>query len=218
MYSLSFDTTTSTVSVALFKGNNSISAFEKTSEFGQAEMLVSAIENILKEQALNFADLSLISVCTGPGSFTGVRSSLALARSFGLACQKLALCGVSAFEAYAADFSPDEYADINAVLIETKRDDFYVQYYDSSMQKPEEPTTAFESDILKRLRGKKVSLSGNAVERFLSHPRGLSLHAVKLYQQPPLKSLALCGIKKFIQGRPDYPKPLYIKAPDVCIK
>lgn len=218
MYSLTFDTTTNAVSVGLFKSDTPISIFEKSLEFGQAEVLLSAIQNILKTQALNFSELSLVTVCTGPGSFTGVRASLALARAFGLAYPTLKLCGVSAFEAYAKDFKPEECADINAVLIETKRDDFYVQYYDSALQKLAPPEAASYTDILKRLHGQKVSLSGDAPERFLSRPGGLNLHALKLYQKPPIQSLALCGIRKFAAQKTDYPKPLYIKAPDICIK
>ena len=218
MFSLTFDTTSSAVSVALFQDKTCLDSVEEEMEFGQAEALMKAIEKLLSKNRLTFADLSLLTVCTGPGSFTGVRSSLAAARTFGLACPKLTLCGISAFDAYAADLAPDERAEINAVLIETKRDDFYVQYYNQKLEKLGEPSASLDADIQKRLTGLKVSLSGDAVERFLNRPRGLSLHAVKLYQQVPLQSLANVGLAKFASGKADYPKPLYIKAPDVCIK
>lgn len=218
MYSLSFDTTASYCSVALYKENALQARFEKQMEFGHAESLLTEIQNILEKENLQFTDLSLVNVCTGPGSFTGVRSSLAAARTFALACPKLQVCGVSAFEAYADSLEPSEQAEINAVLIETKREDYYVQYYDQNMEKLEPPSTAFEDNILEKLRGKKVSLAGDALERFLNKPRGLSLHALKFFDHVPLENLAHCGLKKYHQKKTDYPKPLYLKAPDVCIK
>ena len=79
-------------------------------DFGQAEALFPAIREILQNRQLQPAELDLITVCCGPGSFTGVRSSLAAARTLGLALQKTALTGVSAFEAYVHDLAPEELA------------------------------------------------------------------------------------------------------------
>lgn len=218
MYTLAFDTTSDFCSVGLFKDGKSQEVFEKEMDFGQAEVLMPKIAEILQNRDLRFKDLGLAVVCTGPGSFTGVRSSVSAARSFSLACPEVTVCGVSAFEAYAADFEPDELAEINAVLIETKREDFYVQYYDCKLGKIGAPGTAFYEDIKHFLSSHKVSLAGSGVERFLSKPSGLSLHAIKMQSHPPLDKLALMGINRYSQKNTDFPKPLYLKAPDVCVK
>ncbi len=218
MYTLAFDTTSNFCSVALFKDKEEQERFEEEMDFGQAEVLMPEIARMLKNHGLQFADLSLTVVCTGPGSFTGVRSSISAARAFGLACPEVTICGVSAFDAYAAEFEPEELAEINAVLIETKREDFYVQYYDKKLAKMGAPMTAFYDDIIHFLSSHRVSLCGDGVERFLNKPSGLSLHAVKMQYNPPVDKLALIGLNKYQAKSTDFPKPVYLKAPDVCVK
>ncbi len=218
MFTLAFDTTSNFCSLALFNDNKEVARFEKEMDFGQAEVLMPQIAAILRGHNLEFKDLNLAVVCTGPGSFTGVRSSVAAARAFALACPSVTVCGVSAFDTYAADFEPDELSEVNVVLIETKREDYYVQCYDKELNKLSEPTTAFYDDIIRSLQGKSVSFAGDGVERFLNKPSGLHLHAVKTHFNPPVDKLALIGIKRFLNKTVDFPKPLYLKAPDVCVK
>ncbi len=218
MFTLAFDTTVNFCSVALFENSTKITSYIKEMDFGQAEALIPAIGTLLENRGLQFKDLQLAVVCTGPGSFTGVRSSIAAARAFALACPEVAVCGVSAFDAYAADIAPDELAEINVALIETKREDYYVQYYDRQLNKLEPPKTAFYEDIVHNLNNKKATLTGDGTERFLSRPSGLNLHAVKMPLNPPIDKLALIGINKYDNKNIDFPKPLYLKAPDVCVK
>lgn len=47
-----------------------------------AELVIPAIESILTKTRIAVRDLSLLSVCNGPGSFTGVRVGVNVARSF----------------------------------------------------------------------------------------------------------------------------------------
>ena len=218
MFTLAFDTTVNFCSIALFEDVKKLDVFEQEMDFGQAETLMVKIDEMLKRNELSFKDLSLVVVCTGPGSFTGVRSSVSAARAFKLACPDVCVTGVSAFEAYAEDISAEESAEVNAVVIETKREDFYIQYYDKSFKKIMPPQTAFYDDIISFLSSKKVTLIGDGVERFLSRPSGLCLQAIKIKQKADIEKLAIAGIKRYINKTTDFPKPLYLKAPDVCIK
>lgn len=218
MYTLAFDTTVNYCSLVLFNGTKPLDRFEQEMDFGQAETLMVEIDNILKRNNLAFGDLSLIVVCTGPGSFTGVRSSVAAARAFKLACPDVCVMGVNAFETYVSELSDNNLSEVNAVLIETKREDFYVQYYDNNLNKIMPPMTAFYDDIIRFLSSKNVTLIGDGVERFLSRPSGLSLHNIVMKDKINIDKLALTGIKKYADKVIDFPKPLYLKAPDVCIK
>ncbi len=218
MLNLAFDTTAMGCAVALIKDDKLLQKSVKKMDFGQAESLMMEIKQILKNQALEMSDLDLITVCSGPGSFTGVRSSLAAARTFGLALPKTGLTGVSAFEAYIEDLDFDELAEFNAVIIETKRSDFYFQLFDAKKKPLSEPMAAEYDDIIKMLRHKKVSLIGDGVERFLAKPSGLSLHAVRMEDMISIEALARCGKRRMEQKNLDYPKPLYLRAPDVCVK
>ena len=172
---------------------------------------------MLKAAGMSLKEMDLFAVSAGPGSFTGVRSSIAAARTFPLACKNLALGGVSAFDAYVLGLAEDERADLNAVIIETKRADFYIQIFDRELNKLTPPQALAYEDILPLLRGKKVSLTGDGVERFLSSPSGLSLHCIQMPETLDIELLVKAGLKQYQDKRLDYPKPLYLRAPDVTM-
>ncbi len=215
MYNLIFDTTAGSCGVCLQQDGNIIAKSYKEMDFGQAEELLVSIKDILEAQNLTMIDLDVISVCTGPGSFTGVRACIAAARIFSLALPKCKVLGVSAFESYIYDLSEEELADINAVIIETKRNDFYCQLFDRNRNKISEPLAAQYDEIIPLLKNKKVSFVGDGVERFLSISNNLSVHAIKKYRSLPVETLAFCAWKKYMDNKIDFPKPLYIKSPDL---
>lgn len=215
MYILAFDTTACGCSILLTEDGKEIGEYAEEMAFGQAEVLIPEIKKMLEKNNLQFADIGVAAVCVGPGSFTGVRSSISAARAFGLACPDTTILGVSAFEAYAQNLEEGELATINAVIIETKREDFYYQLFDKNLNKLTEPQTGTSDEIIDQLRGPKITLIGDGVERFLSKPSGLSLHVIKMLKCPPIENITLCAYRKYKNKVLDFPKPLYIRAPDV---
>ena len=220
MYTIAIDTTATSCSVALIKDDKLLDSFVEDMDFGQAEVLIPAIRDLLAKHNLEVRDLGLMVVCVGPGSFTGVRSSISAARAFGLACPQMVVGGVSSFDAYAyaLSWNPEEIAPVNAVIIETKREDFYYQLFDEHLIKISDPSAAVRDDIIAALRDKKVTFVGDGVERFLASPTGLSIHAIVMKPHLDVEDLARCGLRKFNRKTTDYPKPLYLRAPDVCVK
>lgn len=219
MYNLTFDTTGSSCSIILQNDSDVISVYEKTMDFGQSEELMVQIEIMLNQQGLKFSDIDVLFVCVGPGSFTGVRSSISAARVFNIACPKLTVGGISAFDAYINVLSEDELSDINAVIIETRRDDFYIQIFDRNHNKISEAMALNRETIICALKefGCGVSLVGDGVERFLCTPSGLCLKTIKILDSLPIKALAQTGLKQLKDKKINYPKPLYLRAPDVSI-
>ena len=218
MYTLAFDTTADCCAVALLKDNLVVEKFSEEMDFGQAEVLIPQIQAMLQKQNLTFSELNLLAVCVGPGSFTGVRSSIAAARAFGLACPELKITGVSAFEAYVHSLDMSELSEYNAVIIETKRADFYFQLFNGRLEKICDAEALPYEEIINRLKGKTVTLIGNGVERFLDKPSGLVLHAIRMDKTASISDLAACALQKFQHKKLNYPKPLYLRAPDVCVK
>jgi len=218
MFTLAFDITTSFCSIALFENDIRKDIFELQTEFGQSEMLISQIQNILERNHLNIQKLNLLSVCTGPGSFTGVRSSISAARAFGLANKNLALCGINAFEAYGASLDKQKRSDIVAVILETKREDFYVAYFDQNLNRISSPKAAVFEEIVRDLKSNSITFIGDGVQRFLSKQTGLHIHDIVFTSHPPINQIALSAIARFKEKKLDFPKPLYLKAADVCAK
>ena len=202
------------------KDDKLLDSFVEELDFGLTEVLIPAIRDLLAKHYLEVRDLGLMVVCVGPGSFTGVRSSISAARAFGLACPQMVVGGVSSFDAYAyaLSWNPEEIAPVNAVIIETKREDFYYQLFDEHLNKISDPSAAVRDDIIAALRDKKVTFVGDGVERFLASPTGLSIHAIVMKPHLDVEDLARCGLRKFNRKTTDYPKPLYLRAPDVCVK
>ena len=102
MLTLAFDTSTKTASVALLKGE--ILLIEQFINTGKnhGETLLPAIENILTIAGIGIAEIGLLAVTVGPGSFTGLRVGASSAK--GLAFSKgTPIVGVSTLDALAAN-------------------------------------------------------------------------------------------------------------------
>jgi len=217
MYMAVFDTTAGGVVLALYNDGNPVWRFEKLMEFGQAEELAVQFKQMLDENALSFGDIGLLGVCTGPGSFTGVRAGLAFARGLSFGAPELKITGVSAFEAYARMLRPGDLAYYNAVVIETKREDFYFQLFDENLHKISEPSALGRDEIAKMLKGRQTSFIGDGVERLLSVSLGLQIKTVEPAEILSAEALFAATRQKYLNKTLDFPKPLYIRNADVRV-
>lgn len=97
---------------------------------GQAERLMPMILAVMTAARRGFADLDLIAVTVGPGSFTGIRVGLAAARGLALA-GNIRTAGVTTFDA-ALEALPTAGTAGSAIAIalDSKRGDLFVQFYD----------------------------------------------------------------------------------------
>lgn len=83
---LQIETSTQNCSVALSKNGKTISVIENKTNFSHAEDLASFVDDILKLNHLSASQLTAIAVGKGPGSYTGLRIGVSLAKglAFGL--------------------------------------------------------------------------------------------------------------------------------------
>lgn len=85
MATLAIDTSDSQCSAAVFQPGKPVAVRAENIGRGHAERLIPMIEEILEEAALGYEGLSRICVVTGPGTFTGLRIGLAVARGLAFA-------------------------------------------------------------------------------------------------------------------------------------
>ena len=218
MYTLVFDTTASGIAVALYKDRTQMKKVEKMMEFGQAEALAVDVKKIIDDANISFDEIGLLGVCSGPGSFTGVRAGLAFARGLALGNTNLQITGVSAFDAYVRMIKPENRAFYNAVVIETKRDDYYFQLFDEKLRKISEPMALERDEIIQRLKGHQTSFVGDGVERLLSVSSGLQIKSVEITDMMSVEALFEGTYQKFLEKTLDFPKPLYIRGVSACAK
>ena len=96
MLTLAFDTATDVATSALVRDGDVLG--ERSS---RAVTVLADADELLREAGLGPADLDLLVVGVGPGSFTGVRIGLATARGLALALD-FGVAGVSTLDALAA--------------------------------------------------------------------------------------------------------------------
>ncbi len=91
---------------------------------GQAERLLPMIEDIIAKAGLTLADFAAIGVGVGPGNFTGIRISVALARGLALGLSIPAI-GVTGFDARAQGTDKNDFY----VTISAPRGQVYAQRF-----------------------------------------------------------------------------------------
>lgn len=218
MKTLVFDTTAGGTVIGLYDDKERLCKIEKIMEFGQAEELAADTAQILKDHQLTFSDIDLLGVCTGPGSFTGVRAGLAFARGLALGAPKLKITGVSAFEVYIRMLKESDRAVYNAAVIETKRDDFYFQLFDKDLNKLTGPLALEREEIAKMLKNHQTSFIGDGTERLLSVSMGLQIKQAEPVGVVSADALFEAVYRKYSDKTLDFPKPLYIRGADTCVK
>jgi tRNA threonylcarbamoyladenosine biosynthesis protein TsaB len=104
---LAIDTSTKVVGVALYNGTQVLSENIWTSNAFHTVELAPAITSMMDRSQVKFADITAVAVALGPGSFTGLRIGLALAKGMTLA-GRLAIAGIPTLDILAAAQPPSD--------------------------------------------------------------------------------------------------------------
>lgn len=214
---LAFDTALFSCSVALYDAEVELCvASEQTKMMrGQAEALVPMVQSILEKAGAAFSDVDLISTTVGPGAFTGLRIALSTAQGFSLALKKPVI-GVSTLEILAAQyFSANELPEnhLLCVLIETKRQDYYCQFFNadgSEFTKPE----ALSGEAVRDIHdAQNVVYTGDATGRFADR----DTNVCDGYDFPDPCVVASMGFEKYKKNEVQPLEPLYLRGADVSV-
>lgn len=120
---LAFDTAGPWITACLRHSDGRVVLRHEAMEKGQAERLMTLLEETLAEAGIGWSDLGRIAVGTGPGNFTGVRISVAAARGLALGLGIPAL-GITRFEAVAHGLPRPV-----TVVEDARRGEVYVQMF-----------------------------------------------------------------------------------------
>ena len=129
---LAFEASTNQLSVAVYADGVIRAMKMAEAAFGQAASLVPLAVSALSEADIDFAEISHVAAGRGPGSFTGLRVSLAAAKGVCLA-HDLPGLGISGLEALAYSCG-DEDGDLPILcLADTRRGNVYAQFFAADM-------------------------------------------------------------------------------------
>ena len=91
---------------------------------GHAEVLMELIEACLDQSKTTYNDLNRIGVTIGPGSFTGVRVGMSVARGLGLSLN-IPVLGISTLDACEAKAEKSRHDGKLVTLLDAKRGELY---------------------------------------------------------------------------------------------
>ena len=129
---LAFEASSSNLSVAVYKKDSVLAMQKIKSSFGQATELIPMAVRALADARVGFSNISHVAAGCGPGSFTGLRVSLAAAKGVCLA-HDLPGLGISGLEALA--FSSCEHLTGRPVLClaDNRRGAVFAQLFSSDI-------------------------------------------------------------------------------------
>jgi len=161
---LALSTTSSSGSIAIYKQDHISYINHLDIKVTHSERLLPQIDAGLENSKLHIAEIDLIVIANGPGSFTGLRIGLATAKGLCFAHQ-IPLLPISTLELLATNIAPSE-KNILA-LIDAKMQEVYAALYskDLDILIPECNTTPKE--LFKSIK-EPVIIVGDGAKKFLN--------------------------------------------------
>lgn len=161
---LTFDTCFNKSYIALCSGQNVIASkiIESDESNYHSAFLISSIRDILKNNNLYIKDINVIGVNAGPGSFTGIRAGITVARV--LAQQfNMKICPVSSLKILSCLNKSDKKT---ITLLDARKNKFYFAMFDT-MKANVQPILIEKSELIEKLDSDSFIVSDLSVHEYL---------------------------------------------------
>jgi len=130
MISLFIDTSLSDVSIALIKDEKLLTIIHRDISNERSIYVVKYIDDILKENLISPSEVNEIIVVNGPGSFTGVRIGVTIAKTYAY-LKKIRIVTITSLLARVIGLDSKYLMS----LIDAKHDNYYIGLYDKNYNK-----------------------------------------------------------------------------------
>ena len=219
---LNIDTSTDVCSVAIARDGNVIALKENDEGFNHSTLLGVYVDDLLKENDLTASDLYAVAVSMGPGSYTGLRIGVSLAKGicFGAGKPLIAVSTLAAL-ANAVAQREDEEA-FYCPMIDARRMEVYAAVYDRALkvQRAIGADIIDENSYAEYLEKHPVYFFGNGAAKCkekLSHPNAHfieNIHPVAKWMFPLAeKAMAVEDFKDVAYFEPFYLKEFVASTP-----
>ena len=125
---LGIETSTKICSVAISNGNKLLALEEEGGDYSHSEKLTVFIQKVVKKTSLNLREIDAVAVSKGPGSYTGLRIGVSVAKGLCYALD-IPLIAVDTLQAMA--LHPKLSADLFCPMIDARRMEVYTAIYDA---------------------------------------------------------------------------------------
>lgn len=146
-YILHIDTSTEICTVALSKDGTVVGTVQNTEPRNHASVLNNNIAQLLATAEMTLKDIDVVSVCGGPGSYTGLRIGLATAKGYCYTLDKPLMLH-SRLLLLANNYN--NAAASTLAIQEAREGEYFIAAYNSDLQPLLEPCHVHEADILEK--------------------------------------------------------------------
>ena len=176
---------------------------------GQAEALAPMVQDTMGLAGVAFKDLARIAVTIGPGTFTGVRIGLAMARGLGTALN-IPITGITSLAAIACNETAGDRPIV--VAADARANEIYFASYDASGHELIAPVIVALTETHKLMPTHPVKILGTAADLLL-HKNGKQHVRSDAGDMPIAANFVMLAASIPTSSVP--PEPLYLRPPDV---
>ena len=173
-----------------------------------SEALVAEIENLLYSASKSYKDLTKIVVINGPGSFTGIRTGVTVAKVLALSLN-IPVCGISQFDLLSLEYSKIQSNKDQKIYIHINDHKFFFQSILKSGKKSEISIVNFETDKLTDILGSDVISDDNKIVNSLRIISKLN-QKLNLFIYRDIFSLCYNNLVNLVENK-YIPNPIYVK-------
>lgn len=164
---LNIETSTSVCSVALAESGKTIAVKESNEGLNHSVLLGSFIDELLKEKLLDVHQLDAVAVSMGPGSYTGLRIGVSMAKGLCFGAGK-PLIAVPTLQALALSVSSRLAEEaLYCPMIDARRMEVYTAFFDRNNRTITETKAEIidENSFAELLAGHKIYFFGNGSDK-----------------------------------------------------
>ena len=210
MLILALDTSMAACSVCVYDAARGLVLGQRHEfmERGQAEALAPMVQETLKVAGVGFADLKRIAVTAGPGTFTGVRIGLAMARGLGLSLS-IPIIGINSLAAIAANQKSNNMPIV--VAVDARQEEIYFATFDRAGHELSPPVVVSLDEVV--MPTHPCLVLGTGADALLKKLGGHPHQRSDAGDMPIAANFVRLAAAMPATANP--PEPLYLRAPDV---
>jgi tRNA threonylcarbamoyladenosine biosynthesis protein TsaB len=212
-------------SVVLAQGSEILGQVEFSGPMRHSAEIFPAITALLEKAGKKAIDVGQVFISVGPGSFTGLRIAVTIAKTYALA-NKAKIVAVDTLDCIAENVHSQDISEQRlAVILDAKRGQFFIAVYENTpagWEKISLDSLMTADEFLGRFTDKPIALIGEGLVFYKNKFANPSVSILdEKYWNPSASNVYRLGLQKAQRGEFADPltlTPNYIRGPDVKLK